>query len=392
MFHIRNGLVAGALASAAVLAVSAAEAATESVVYSFCSQASCADGMGAWAGLMNVGGTLFGTTIYGGASGNGTVYAIDPTTDTETVVYSFGSSSSDGVWPYGGLIKSGSFLYGTTQQGGAAGYGTVFSIKLATGAESNLYSFQGSPDGAIIGAGLDAHGGILYGTAVNGGTSGGYGAVFSVDRKTGAETVLYTFQGGADGAYPFAGLHSWGGLGNALYGTTNQGGANGAGVVFSVDPATGAETVLYPFCSQPKCADGSAPAGGLTKIHKTLYGTTSSGGAYHSGTVYSLNPATGAETVLYSFTGGADGGLPNADLIVIGDTLYSTTFQGGVSGQGTVFSFDTTTGVETVLYSFQGGADGAGPVDGLLEFNGSLYGTTYEGGAGGAGTVFKVTP
>ena len=132
MFRIRNcvvnGLVAGALASAALLHVAAAQAATESVVYSF--QNNGTDGTIPQASLINVGGTLYGTTWGGGANGGGTVFKVKPTTGAETVVYSFCSQASctDGRYPDAGLINVNGTLYGTTQNGGAYGNGTVFAV------------------------------------------------------------------------------------------------------------------------------------------------------------------------------------------------------------------------------------------------------------------------
>ena len=163
----------------------------------------------------------------------------------------------------------------------------------------------------------------------------------------------------------------------------------GAGTVFSLDPNTGAETVLDSFGG----TGGQEPLASLIDVKGTLYGTTLYGGSgdcsdYGCGTVFSINPNTGAETVLHSFKGGKDGQWPVAGLIDVDGMLYGTTAYGGAPGFGTVFSVDPKTGAEKVLYTFDGGIDGAKPLSALIDVKGSLYGTTYAGGAYGYGTVF----
>ena len=314
----------------------------------------------------------------------------------ETVLYSF-KGGSDGESPAAGLINVGGTLYGTTAEGGfggranycTLGCGTVFSVTPA-GAEP-VYSFKGGSDGAYPDAGLINVGGTLYGTTSGGGAGG---TVFSV--TPGPERVVYSFQGGGDGTGPFAGLIN---VGGTLYGTTNGGGATDSGTVFKVTPA-GVETVVYAFKGG---SDGAYPYAGLIKLGGTLYGTTQTGGGngYEGGVgcgiVFSITPA-GAETVVYSFKGGSDGAWPVAGLIRVGGTLYGTTWIGGNSansseGCGTVFKI-TTAGAEKVVYSFKGELDGAAPEAGLINVGGTLYGTTNRGGGGtvGYGTVFAVKP
>ena len=199
-------------------------------------------------------------------------------------------------------------------------------------------------------------------------------------------TVLYRFKGSpTDGAHPEYGHLIADSAGN-LYGTTEGGGASNAGVVFKVDLKT-VETVLYSFTGG---ADGANPYSGLIRDSAgNFYGTTKSGGASNAGVVFKLDTA-GTETVLHSFTGGADGANPYAGLIRdSAGNLYGTTEAGGVSNFGVVFKLDKTG--ETVLHSFTGGADGANPYAGLLQDSaGNLYGTTLEGGTNDIGVVFKV--
>ncbi|HEY6578016.1 MAG TPA: choice-of-anchor tandem repeat GloVer-containing protein [Rhizomicrobium sp.] len=136
--------------------------------------------------------------------------------------------------------------------------------------------------------------------------------VFMVDPGTGAETVLYSFSGGKDGATPTAGLLYQNGT---FYGVTSAGGTSGVGAVFAFDPATKKEKVLHSFKG---FADGDAPFGGLLYHGGQLFGTTEYGGTNGSGTVYSVDPATRAERVIYIFRGGKDGDQPMSNLIYRG--------------------------------------------------------------------------
>jgi uncharacterized repeat protein (TIGR03803 family) len=310
MFQIRNwmtnGLAAAAFAFAALGHTPTAHAAaTERVVYSFCSQPSCTDGAFPQAALTSIDGTLYGTASFGGTGpctsanggGCGTVFSLDPATGTETVLHSFqGSSRRDGFRPAAGLLRVGGLLYGTTVSGGTSGYGTVFSVNPATAKERVLYSFQGNPtDGALPYAALTSVNGSLYGTTQQGGTSvncySGCGTVFLLNPATGTETVLHSFRNDStDGLYPNSRLIS---VNSTLYGTTYgtmDGFAGGLGTVFSFNPATGIENVLHFFSN----SDGNDPAGDLISVNGTLYGTTESGGGTkRNGTVFSVSPTSG---------------------------------------------------------------------------------------------------
>jgi uncharacterized repeat protein (TIGR03803 family) len=204
-----------------------------------------------------------------------------------------------------------------------------------------------------------------------------------VGKNVQKETVLYSFAGApSDGVYPYADLIN---VGGTLYGTTFLGGADNKGTVFA-STTSGTETVLHSFTGG---TDGAYPYAGLIFVGGKLYGTTESGGANNDGTVFKLT-TSGTETVLYSFAGGTDGALPLADLVNVGGTLYGTTAQGGASGYGTIFALLGHSGPEFVLYSFHGGSDGAYPYAGLTNVGGTLYGTTYQGGASNDfGTVFS---
>jgi len=413
--------VAGCVSSQPVLAAGGTKA-RETVVHSF----GGTDGEFPTAGLIDVNGTLYGTTEEGGTGdcsvGCGTAFALDPKTGAEKVLHSFCSQQNcpDGEGPDGGLIDVKGTLYGPTIAGGAAGGGAVFALDPKTGAEKVVYSFcsqQNCTDGdEPAGSLLDVNG-TLYGATDLGGVntscgdSDGCGAVFALDPRTGAEKVVYSFcgqQNCTDGDFPGGGLIDVKGM---LYGVTWSGGANcigesGCGAVFALDPNTGAEKVVYSFCGQLNCVDGLYPSSSLLDVNGRLYGTTYSGGAnYNWGTVFMVDVKTGSETVLHSFCSQhvgrdcLDGQNPVTSLIDVNGMLYGTTYGGGASSDGTVFALDPETSLQKVLYSFcsqQSCTDGRFPDAGPIDVKGKLYGTTEDGGTGkcneGCGTVFALKP
>ncbi len=362
-----------------------APAQTFSVLYQFRSGSS---GINPYAGVvLDASGNLYGTTHNDGAFASGTVFKMTAS-GKEKVLHSFSQFGGDGVFPEYGTLVRDSFgnLYGTTIWGGINEQccGTVLKVS-ASGKETVLYRFTGTGgDGFPLAGVVRDSSGNLYGATPNGGPNNA-GTVFKID-SAGKKTILYSFTGSPDGAYPQAGLLR-DSKGN-IYGTTMQGGSSGAGTVFEVD-SSGKETVLYSFTG---AADGSFPESGLIRDSRgNLYGTTSAGGAQPAGTVFKVDPS-GEETVLYNFTGSADGGFPVEGSLVrdSAGNLYGTTPQGGASYFGVVFKVDAT-GKETVLHSFSG-KDGKVPYGTLaMDKLGNLYGTTYEGGGYGGGVLFKLT-
>jgi uncharacterized repeat protein (TIGR03803 family) len=356
--------------------------------------------------LVDVGGTLYGTTVAGGGNscsggqGCGTVFAINPATGAENIVYRF-HGGTDGSAPMGAPLSAGGFLYGTTEIGGGtgcglAGCGTIYAVNPATGAENVVHKFTDFGDGVDPIAGLIMVGPTLYGTTMGGGKHQ-RGTVFAFTPDTGTETVLHSFSGNTDGEFPDAALLD---VDGTLYGTAAFGGGSGCGgfgcgIVFAINQATGAEAVVHRFIGS---ADGGKPSAALINVGGALYGTTEEGGGASCGgsgcgTVFAINPATGAETVVHSFAGNPDGASPNSALVDVGGTLYGTTSIGGNNGRkghGTVFAIDPATGAETVVYNFSGGTSTVNP-EGLVELGALLYGTTLGGGAAGVGTIFKLS-
>lgn len=323
---------------------------------------------------------LFGTTLEGG-SGSGTVWSVNLSGDTETVVYNF-SGKPDGSRPFAGLTASDHFFYGTTAAGGAYGNGTVFRIPDNGSGEARvIHSFNRlRRDGASPGAAVTVVDHELYGTTALGGAYD-KGTVFKVNAA-GTEHLLHSFSGSSDGADPGADLTLWDGK---VYGTTEKGGADKHGCVFEI-PLDGAERVVYSFKGEP---DGSAPRAGLTVFKGALYGVTTEGGANKDGTVYEIHK-DGTESVVHSFNRDPDGAFPEGSLTVFEGALYGTARVFGSSGFGTIFEVHPH-GALRVLHSFNE-EDGSFPVGSLTARDGRLYGTTSKGGAHDLGTVFEVTP
>jgi uncharacterized repeat protein (TIGR03803 family) len=346
--------------------------------------------------------------------------------EKEYVLHSFGYGNN-GTGPSSGLIADSSGnLYGTTSGGGAHGFGTIFKLSPNPPngwKESVLYSFKGGQDG------LGPHGGLawgsagnLYGTTLGGGAigqlckgTGGCGTVFELSPQAGGkwqEKVLHRFKGCQDdGCHPTGGA-VFDSIGN-LYSTTTGGGDAGCGIgrcgtVFELTPSSSGwqETVIYHFGGALH-GDGAGPQASLIfgdagdLLSTTLGGGTGTckGGC---GTVFELTPTSNGwqETVLHSFAGGSDGAGPWASLSLdaTAGIFYGTTYLGGPDDHGTVFQLALGSGgswIEGVLHSFGGGEDGSQRfANVILDSAGNLYSTTAGGGniTCNCGTVFKLTP
>jgi len=344
----------------------------------------------------------------------------------EATLYSF-QCAPDPSEPDGSLVADASGdLFTTSTIGGAKNVGSVLELQPPAGTNTSwtgttIYSFdngvlpKGVSDANNPTAGLVAGpGGSYFGTGYDSNDTGcggnGCGAVFQIMPPTKSspnwsETVLHDFTGTPDGQNPAAGLivgHS-----GSVFGTTLAGGAANAGAVFKLVPPKISgkrwpESVIYSFSGG---ADGGNPAAPLVFDHKgNVYGTTEYGGS-GNGVVFRVNVPTAAggtftETVLYSFTGSPDGSQPVAGLTMDpAGNLYGTTLFGGANGLGSVFRLSPpasgqTVWTETVLYSFTGGKDGALPAAALYRNGGGvLFGTTEGTGAtGNNGSAFKLTP
>ncbi|MFZ0287204.1 MAG: choice-of-anchor tandem repeat GloVer-containing protein [Terriglobales bacterium] len=387
---------------------------TETVLYSF---AGAPDGGGPAGGMLfDSSGNIYGVTLYGGSycqanGGCGTVFELSPSAMgwTESILYSFcpsGGVCPDGASPQAGLISDASGnLYGTTTGGGASGDGTVYRLNPPTGGgnwtETVLWNFaEGKPgNGQSPQYGrlnMDAAGN-LYGATLAGGKSN-LGTVFELSpagNGTYTFSILHSFLGGRDGSNPAYGV-SFDASGN-LYGTTYYGGSANAGVVYGLTPANGVwkETVLYHFNGKT----GAHPVSNVSIGESgNLYGTFEQGGVGDCsfgtcGGVFELKPQSGAAYKASTFLfDGSNGGNPMAGVLVEKEAGFA---YGTTSGAGLGNVFKLQGKVETVLYSFcslKSCADGSTPSPGaLVDHQGLLYGETGLGGAYKGGVIYSLT-
>jgi uncharacterized repeat protein (TIGR03803 family) len=324
--------------------------------------------------LVAADGGLFGVTSFAGKSFDGELFGISQTTHKLLDVYAFKGGDAqppDAAAPDEGLIyrkdaSGDALLLGTTLTGGG-GSGTIYEYSLSghnTGKVTVLYSFRGGADGEEPRSRLINPGGTMfYGTASGGGTvpcgnnDGGCGTVFSFDLATGTEITLHDFKGGkGSAAFPDGTLYD---LSGELYGTTESGGVGSPadGTVFKVNATSGVESLIHSFPAY--VGDGEDPSfNGFVNVGGLLYGMTREGGTgpcndpNGCGTVFTMDPSTGKEAVLYSFAGSpSDAANPVGSLLDYNGKLYGTTPSGGTNNQGAIFSI-TPQGGEQLLYSF----------------------------------------
>jgi uncharacterized repeat protein (TIGR03803 family) len=315
-----------------------------------------------------------------------------------TMIYNF-TGTNDGGDLKCGVAVSGTRVYGTAYDGGAwavpgsnAGYGTVFGVNIDRSGFTVLHNFTPAPyytntDGAHPNGTLVLGSNILYGTTSLGGTSGN-GVVFAVQTDGSGFTNLHSFAGfsAADGSSPFAGLIL---SSNVLYGTTTSGGDYNGGTVFSINTDGTGYRKLHSFGGNG--TDGGTLYAPLILSGNTLYGTARDSGVSGYGTVFAVNTDGTAFKVLHSFAEDTNGVSPTGKLALSGNVLYGTT-SGWVtpSYNGTIFAVKTDgTGFMT-LHTFTGGDDGRNPAAGMIVSGGTVYGTAEFGGGSGFGTLFAI--
>jgi uncharacterized repeat protein (TIGR03803 family) len=349
------------------------------------------DGSGVVSSLLVSSNKLYGTAATGGTNGNGTIFSMDLNGSNFMVLHTFskttgsGLTNSDGASPSSGLVLSSNTLYGMTQYGGAAGWGTIFSLNTNGSSFTNLHIFTNQPDGAGPLGDLLLVGDTLYGTTDAGGAGvgSGHGIVFSVRTNGTNFAVLHAFTGTPDGENPVTGLVLSGGK---LFGTTQQGGTNGSGTVFSIGTNGGNYTRLRSFTNSP---DGKSPRSTLLISGSRIFGTTASGGTNNNGTIYSLGTNGANYAILYKFTNSPNGSGPIGNLALSNDTIYGITGSGGTNGSGSLYSISTNGQSETILHSYTFLFDGFFPFGGPVLSGQTLYASTSQGG-GGAGAIISL--
>ncbi len=285
-------------------------------------------------------GKLYGTAQYEGANGSGIIFSIDTNGNNFTILHSFGATSNDGLYPAGQPTLVNGVLFGLTSSDGVNGYGTVYSINTNGGnyqtrVSYDAYGINGdNPLGELI---YPGSGTVFYGMTTQGGASG-FGNIFSFDSAANTISDLHDFNG-TDGSFPAGDLTYLGGL---YYGMTEVAGGSGFGNIFSFNPSGNVVISLYTF-SGP---DGAYPGGNLTPSGSLLYGMTQNGGPYNGGNgnsygnIFSFNPTGNTVTTQINFnnTAVAYGNNPEGSLTLSGSTFYGLTKQGG-NGNGVVFKF-----------------------------------------------------
>ena len=345
-------------------------------------------------------GNLYGTTGHGGLNQEGVVYKIDPS-GAESILFSF--DGTNGAGPFAGLVldQAGN-LYGTAGAG-PNDEGVIFRVS-PSGEETVLFDFPAKlPIGPIqpIGGLLMGRGGNLYGATTLGGNGNcidGCGTVYRLDTA-GKAHMLHQFTGGADGFSPLGSLIA--DADGNLYGVAQVGGdfncsadpfeGEGCGTVFRI-AKNGKFTVLHAFHGG---TDGDIPQAGLVlnKATGNLYGATTGGNKSGNGLIFQISPK-GKYKVVHQFTG-TDGSSPNGGLILDeAGNIYGTTQSGGSNGLGTAFAMNAAFQLK-VLHNFTGGRDGFAPLTGLtLDPAGNLFGTAFKNlrTKHDVGDVFEITP
>jgi uncharacterized repeat protein (TIGR03803 family) len=356
--------------------------------------------------MVSYSNTLYGTSMGGGTGNNGAVFRIDTDGTGYGLLKSFSQTAadtngvytnSDGAQPLAGLALGGDTLYGTTLQGGTSGKGTVFSLKTDGRGFTVLKHFTGI-DGKAPYAELVLRSNVLYGTTAGGGASG-KGAVFRLNTDGTDFAVLKSFAV-SDGLLPLGGLAV---SESTLYGTTYEGGTGNHGTVFSIHTDGTDFVTLKEFSG----ADGSNPRFTLVLSGNSIYGTTEGDGDLSNSLVFKLNTDGTGFIVLKTFSPtdpisgtNSDGYYVRTGLASCGGTLYGTTRWGGYFGSGVVFSINTDGSGYSVIRHFSaatsnggGGfinSDGVDPLPSLILSGGVLYGTTESGGLAGGGTLYRL--
>jgi uncharacterized repeat protein (TIGR03803 family) len=324
---------------------------------------------------------FYGATYNGGAHGYGCIFSYNDTNKIYADIHDFNDTT--GAHPaFGYLVLSDSILFGMTQYGGAHNLGCIFCCTTSGALYLDLHDFSGS-DGEYPSGSLTMSGGVLYGMTEEGGANS-VGCIFSMNMNGTGYKDLHDFNG-TNGSNPYGSLII---SDSMLYGMTNSGGKYDYGCIFSIDTNGSWFNNLHNFNG----INGSHPFGGLTLYGINLYGMTEDGGAYGLGCLFSLNDTNDAYTDLLDFNL-INGSHPYGDLLLNGNVLYGMTYYGGGKlDSGCVFSFNTSdTGNNRYsdLNNFTG-TDGKNPYGSLTLSGSALYGMTRLGDANENGVIFKL--
>lgn len=325
---------------------------------------------------------LWGTMSIGGPFGIGGIIKINGDGSGYTKIYSCMGGLAGGSPQSTLLRESNSLLYGNTVSGGTHALGDVFRYNTITNTYTTLHSMDSATGFYPRGSMMKASDNKLYGLTSNGGADDA-GVFFSLDPSNNQYVVLHEFNI-ADGQYPNGSIVQ-SSLNNKLYGMSTTGGANGGGNIFSYDIAGNVFTIVHEF----EFTTGWTSFGSLMESpNGLLYGMAFGGGSTGYGVIFSFNPANNNYAVIHTFNG-TNGSAPYSTLIESSGTLYGTTSQGGTNNKGIIFSFNISNGTFTKLHDFAD-ATGSSPFGGVMRASdGKLYGMTINGGMNSLGVIFS---
>ncbi len=328
---------------------------------------------------------LYGAVITGGNINGGTIIKFVPATNILTVANSF-ESFVDGVGPAGTLLQaSNGKLYGMTHSGGSNKAGVIYSYDPAASTYTKLMDFDGVNGGNPYGTLIQASDGKLYGRT-NEVEFGDYGVIFSFDPSTSTYTKLKDFDS-TNGYFASGSLVQ--ASDGKLYGMTNGARSESVGAIFSFDLSSSTYTKLKDFDN----TNGAVPLGSLIQASDgKLYGMTERGGTNNAGVIFSFDPSVSTYIKLKDFDG-TNGSTPVGSLVQASDgKLYGMTVNGGSSDVGVIFSFDPSASTYTKLKDFDN-TNGAFPLGSLMQASdGKLYGMAANGGSNLAGVIFSFDP
>jgi uncharacterized repeat protein (TIGR03803 family) len=290
-------------------------------------------------------------------------------------------TGTNGANPHGDLIISGSTLYGMTSEGGTNGKGNIFSENINGSGYTDMYDFNGTTTGWNPLGDLTLVGTTLYGVTDQGGANGG-GLIFSISTGGTGYTVLYNFPAAS---FPGGSLTL---SGTMLYGMTYSGGINGYGNVFSLNTSGNTYTDIYDFTSGTGAKYPTSTI--LVASGTTLYGMSFRGGVNNEGCIFSISTSGTGYAELYDFNGTTTGGTPGGSLLLSGTTLYGMAMIGGANGDGLIFSVSTGGTVFTDLLDFNN-TNGLEPTGSLILSGSTLYGMTANGGTDASGLIFSIS-
>ncbi|MEO8086359.1 MAG: choice-of-anchor tandem repeat GloVer-containing protein [Bacteroidota bacterium] len=333
-------------------------------------------------GLVSDGTFLYGLTNTGGTNDFGTAFKIMPDGTGYMKLMDF-TGTANGHHPCGSFTFDGTYLYSTTAGGGANNAGTIFKIMPDGTGYQKLLDFVHNTSGYGATGHLTFDGTHIYGMTQEGGTYD-YGTIFKIQTNGTGFTTLLNFNG-TNGTYPFGGLVT---DGTYLYGMTRYAGVNGNGAIFKIMPDGTGFSRIFDFGDT---LTGMRPSGSLAYDGANLYGMTPIGGLNNMGVIFKVATDGTNFTKLHDFSGTADGDGPEGTLLVLGQTLYGMTYEGGANNKGAIFKIEKDgTNFVNMLDFVLGTTTGCNSMGSLTSDGFYLYGMTHSGGTSNKGVIFKM--